>query len=83
MPYDARPVSQGGNRGIDERFSRAAPKGKFRVIGVDTFDGGDWVQGDFATKAAAFKCANSHGGEMTKMYVYDDAGRHVGNAGTF
>ena len=40
MPYDPRPVSEGGNRGIDEQFSRKAPKGEFRVIGVDTFDGG-------------------------------------------
>ena len=36
MPYDPRPVSQGGNAGIDEQFSRNAPEGKFRVIGVDT-----------------------------------------------
>lgn len=83
MPYDARPVSQGGNRGIDERFSRSAPKGKFRVIGVDTFDGGDWVQGDFDTKEAALAVAQAKGGEMTKMHVYDDTGRHIGNAGTF
>ena len=83
MPYDPRPVSQGGNRGIDEQFSRSAPKGKYRVIGVDTFDGGDWHQGDFDTKQAALNEARAKGGEMTKMYVYDDKGRHVGNAGTF
>lgn len=83
MPYDPRPVSQGGNRGIDERFTRAAPKGKYRVIGVDTFDGGDWVQGDFATREEALSVAQSKGGEMTVMHVYDDNGRHVGRAGTF
>lgn len=83
MPYDPRPISEGGNRGIDEAFGRAAPKGKFRVIGVDTFDGGDWVQGDFATRDEALACARSKGGEMTRMYVYDDMGRHLGNAGTF
>lgn len=83
MPYDPRPVSQGGNRGIDERFSRSAPKGKFRVIGVDTFDGGDWHQGDFDTNAEAQACADAKGGQMTVMHVYDDAGRHVGKAGTF
>jgi hypothetical protein len=76
-------VSKGGNRGIDELFGRKAPKGKFRVIGVDTFDGGDWHQGDFDTKEAALACARAKGGEMTKMYVYDDRGRHVGNYGTF
>ena len=47
MPYDARPVSQGGNAGIDEEFSRKAPKGKFRVVTVDTFDGSDALDGDF------------------------------------
>jgi hypothetical protein len=83
MPYDPRPVSEGGNRGIDETFSRAAPKGKFRVIGVDTFDGGDWVQGDFDTKEAAIAEAQKRGGEMTKMHVYDDKGRHVADAGRF
>lgn len=83
MPYDARPTSQGGNRGIDEEFSRSAPAAKYRVIGVDTFDGGDWHQGDFETKDAALACARDKGGEMTVMHVYDDKGRHVGNAGTF
>jgi hypothetical protein len=83
MPYDPRSVSQGGNRGIDESFSRSAPEGKYRVIGVDTFDGGDWLQGDFDTKEAALACARSKGGNMTIMHVYDDHGRHVGNAGTF
>lgn len=83
MPYDPRPVSEGGNRGIDDQFTRFAPAGKFRVIGVDTFDGGDWIQGDFDTKEAALKTAQEKGGNMTRMYVYDDAGKHVGNAGTF
>ena len=83
MPYDPRPISQGGNRGIDEAFSRKAPAGKFRVIGVDTFDGGDWVQGDFDTKDEALRVAQEKGGEMTKMHVYDERGHHVGQAGTF
>lgn len=83
MPYDPRPVSEGGNRGIDERFSRAAPRGKFRVIGVDTFDGGDWHEKDFDTALEAVAHARSRGGDMLRMYVYDDTGRHIGNAGTF
>ena len=83
MPYDPRPVSKGGNRGIDESFSRRAPKGKFRVIGVDTFDGGDWHDGDFDTKEAALARASAKGAEMTRMYVYDDAGQYVGSAGKF
>lgn len=83
MPYDPRPVSEGGNKGIDEEFSRKAPKGKFRVIGVDTFDGGDWVEDDFDTREEAIERATTKGGEMTKMHVYDDRGQHIHDAGTF
>ena len=83
MPYDPRPVSKGGNRGIDERFSRRAPRDKFRVVGVDTFDGGDWLEGDFPTLKKAKKRASEKGGQMTKMHIYNDKGQHVGGAGTF
>lgn len=83
MPFDSRPVSKGGNRGIDERFSRKAPKGKFRLIGVDTFDGGDWVDDDFGTLKKAKEAADKKGGIMTKMHVYDDKGRHLYETGTF
>ena len=75
MPYDPRPVSEGGNRGIDEQFSRCAPKGKFRVVGADTFDGDDWVQGDFDTLEEAKECADKKGCQMTKMYFYNDKGQ--------
>jgi hypothetical protein len=60
-----------------------APKGKFRVVGVDTFDGTDWVEGDFKTKEEAFERANKKGGEMLKTHVYDDKGNHLHDAGTF
>ena len=85
MPYDPRPRSEGGNRGIDEDFSRKAPKGKFRVIGVDTFDGDDWVEGDFDTLAAAATHVNDRtkGKQMLKMHVYDDTGTHRHDGGTF
>lgn len=81
MPYDPRPVSQGGNRGIDEEFERSS--GKFRVVGVDTFDGGDWVQGDFDTLEEARKCAKEHGGTMTLMYVYGPDRDCLFSAGSF
>ena len=83
MPYDPRPASEGGNRGIDERFGRRAPKGKYRVICVDTFDGGDWIDGDYDSKAAALKAASEKGGEMLKVHIYDDQGLHVGEGGRF
>ena len=83
MPYDPRPVSEGGNRGIDELFSRKAHKGKFRVIGVDTFSGDDWLYGDLDTMEAAIKAAEVSQAAMCKMYVYDDQGRCIYSAGTF
>ncbi len=85
MPYDTRPVSKGGNRGIDEQFSRMAPKGKFRLIGVDTFDGGDWVVGDYKSLSIASEMANNEtaGKQMLKMYVYDDLGECRHSAGSF
>ncbi len=85
MPYDPRPMSEGGNRGIDESFNRAAPKGKFRVIGVDTFDGTDWVSGDFASLGSAQEhvSKNTAGKSMLMMHIYDDQGNHVGSGGSF
>lgn len=80
MPYDPD-----ANRGIDKLFSRKAPKGKFRVVGVDTFDGTDWVEGDFPYLNNAIKhCAKkTKGKQMLKMHVYDDTGKHVHEVGTF
>ncbi|MBR9678255.1 MAG: hypothetical protein GOU97_03130 [Nanoarchaeota archaeon] len=83
MPYDPRPTSKGGNRGLNEIFSRKSPEGKFRVIGVDSFDGTDWVAGDFPTLEEAIEVADEKGGKMTKMYVYNDKGKSLYNAGTF
>jgi hypothetical protein len=85
MPYDPRPVSKGGNRGIDELFSRNAKKGKFRVIGVDTFDGGDWLEGEFKSLEEAKKhiAEKTKGQQMLKMYIYDEVGNPVGSAGSF
>lgn len=85
MPYDPRPESQGGNRGIDERFSRVpdGDKNQYRVVGVDTFDGGDWVYGDFTDLEEAVTFANSKGGAMLRVYVYDIDGVCVHSAGSF
>lgn len=55
----------------------------FRVIGVDTFDGTDWIEGDFKTKGEALERAHQIGGEMLVCHVYDDEGAHVGEAGRF
>ena len=60
-----------------------APKGKFRVVGVDTFDGTDWIEGDFETDKEAFDVAKKKGGTMLKTHVYDDQGNHLAEGGTF
>ena len=83
MSYDTRPMSKGGNRGIDKRFSRKAPKGQFRLICVDTFDGTDWLQGDYETLREAQIVARNKGGEMLKTHIYNDEGKHVFDAGSF
>ncbi len=83
MPYDPRPESQGGNRGFGERFGSVPEKGNYRVIGVDTFDGTDWLQGDFETEEEARRVAQEKSGEMTKMHIYNKDGYHVRNFGTF
>ena len=83
MPHDPRPTSQGGNRGIDELFSREAPTGKFKVVGVDTFDGTDWEDGTFDTRDEAIEHADKRGGTMLRMYVYDENGDWIHSAGTF
>jgi hypothetical protein len=85
MPYDPRKISEGGNRGIDEQFSRKAPQGKFRVISVDTFDGGDWVDGDYDSLQAAQDHVRekTRGQQMLKMHIYEDTGKHLGEGGSF
>lgn len=66
----------------DERTEQKAPKGKFRVIGVDTFSHEDWSYGDFDTKEEAIDVAKKKGGTMNKTHVYDDKGKHLFEAGT-
>ncbi len=85
MTYDPRPVSKGGNQGIDDQFSRKASKNKFRVVGVDTFDGGDWIEGNFPNlmRAKAVVDAKTKGQQMLKMYVYDNSGKCVYSGGSF
>ena len=72
--------------GLATEGELAAPTGRFRVIGVDTFPAseGKWLVGDFDTldeakKAAARKREESTGsGGFLRFYIYDDRGRWVG-----
>lgn len=74
MPYNPMPVSKGGNRGIDDTFSRKAPKDKYQVVCVDTFDGTDWVVGDYKSIYYAMKIADKNTRDMIRTYIYDDNG---------
>lgn len=62
-----------------------APDGKFRVIGVDTFDDSDWHEGDFDSLQLACDhvAERTDGQEMLKMHIYDDKGGHVDEGGSF
>lgn len=62
-----------------------APRGLYRVVGVDAFSGEDWVDGDFPSRASAITHARDRvvGKQMLKMHVYDDQGNHLFDAGTF
>lgn len=59
-----------------------APTGKTRVVGVDLFDHGDYLVGDYDSPDEAFKVADDHNtkrpGPMDDVYyVYDDKGRYL------
>ena len=61
-----------------------APKGKFRVIGVDTFEGprADYLIDDFKKLKDAIESARSHAGNMNPCYVYDDEGLGMWSGGS-
>lgn len=61
-----------------------APKGKFRVIGVDTFEGPteDYLIGDYDDEDKAREICQEHGGTMNPCYCYDDTGKLICNFGT-
>lgn len=59
-----------------------APKGKTRIVGVDLFDHGDYLVGDYDSQGEAFRIADEHNkkrsGSMDDVYyVYNDAGAYI------
>ncbi len=66
------------------RYRLRAPKGKYRVLGVDTFEGpfADYLIGDYYSLSGAKKAAKREAGEMNPVYVYNDEGRLVFEAGS-
>lgn len=60
-----------------------APSTKYRVVGIDTFDGTDFIIGDYDTFQEATEIAKAKGGTMMKTHVYDSCGLHMFDAGEF
>ena len=53
-----------------------APKGRFRIVGIDPFNGEKWSEGNFKTlRFAKLHIAKSKsGGNLANMFVYNDKG---------
>ena len=56
-----------------------APKGKFRVVGIDLFDHNDYLVGDYKTRKRAFYVADQYNMKRSSSmddiyYVYNDRG---------
>jgi len=60
-----------------------APKGMFRLVGVDVFSGPfeDFLIGDYENRADAVRECSAKGKKMSPAYVYDDRGRMIFSAG--
>jgi hypothetical protein len=69
---------------VSERKLKA-PKGKFRVVGVDTFAGPaeDYLIGDYNSVENARKVCTERGGTMNPCYVYDDSGKPLHEAAIY
>jgi len=70
---------------MDTDFSRKAPKGKFRIVGVNTFLNNDWHEKDVDTLQNAKKIIEekTRGEEKLRYYIYDENGKFIADAGTF
>lgn len=66
-----------------EALELKAPKGKYRVIGVDTFSNEDWIYGDYDSLKEARELAEKKGGNMLKTYVYNSNGTCLFGFGTY
>ena len=67
---------------------KISPDGKYRVLGVDRFEGADWIHGDFDTAEEAIRIATEKTDEANKFtsgpsvatvfYAYDPSGQYIG-----
>jgi hypothetical protein len=77
-PNELELVPQQRQSEFPERIhDRKAPAGKFRLLGVDTFEGpgADFLVGDFNDKDEAITEAVKRTRDMVPYYVYDDTGK--------
>jgi len=60
-----------------------APSNRFRLVGVDCFEGSfaDFLVGDYDRREDAIAEASARGGKMKPYYVFDDCGKMIFNAG--
>jgi hypothetical protein len=60
-----------------------APTGRYRLVGVDTFEGpfADFLVGDFDNREDAIAEAAARAGRLQPFYVYNDRGELVFSAG--
>jgi len=77
-------IEQHKKDGWDGRERLKAPKGRYRVVGVDTFEGprDDFLMGDFDVLEDAKEEARYNGGEMNVTYVFDDEGNTLARFGS-
>ena len=67
---------------------RKSPKGGYKVLGIDKFDGTDWVEGIYNTVEEALSIARTRTSEASSLatdssiatvfYAYDPQGNYIG-----
>jgi hypothetical protein len=77
-----------GKRCEEKMNMRKSPDGKYKVIGVDMFEGDDWLEGKYKTKEKALEVARRKTKEAMKSassatvatvyYAYDPQGNYLG-----
>jgi hypothetical protein len=73
---------------LSRQQDRVASPGKFRVLGIDTFDNEHWVEGEYDSEEQALETARAKTKEAapsasdasiaTVYYAYNDQGKYLG-----
>ena len=69
---------------LPNSYNRIAPKGRFQLLEVDTFEGpfAETLAGDYPTVEAALAAGTrfKRGQSLLRFYVYDDQGKFIAEA---